>query len=183
MVLRPIIVVAAAALLPAATSVGFGQTSPVAPLIQGVWVGTSAEATGANPSNNPKRLPNILIYTKGYYSIITQDGTSPVPPRTILAPPRDPNRLTDAEKLARYEHWAPLGTVSAGRYFLKGTTLYQYVLVGKNESAESEANNKSDMAIPGPTHEVQFEGNNTMIQIQKSSDGKSEALLIFRRLE
>src|SRR5712691_3108150 len=84
-----------------AAQVGLTQGKPQAtPSIEGVWKGTSTVTTGANVSANPNRQPNILIYTKGYYSLISENaGAVPRPPRAVLAPPRDANKLTDAEKL------------------------------------------------------------------------------------
>ncbi len=158
---------------------------PAAPSIAGVWLGTSYVATGANAVANPNRQPNIFIYTKGYYSTIRQDSdtTPPLPPRPVLAPPKDPNKLTDAEKLARYEHWAPV-SADAGKYEVKGTAFYQYPLVSKNQSAAIVSRNQTgNMGTSTPNSEIKFEGSNTMVQIATSPDGKTVTRRTYTRLE
>jgi hypothetical protein len=108
----------------------------------------------------------------------------PRPVRTVLADPKDPANLTEAEKLARYEHWAQLQG-NAGRYAVKGTTLYQYALLGMNESADMTARRKTgNMGTVDPNSELVFSnGNNTMVQVNKSADGKSETRRTYTRLE
>ncbi len=177
-----LIAAAAVGIVASATSVGFSQAKPSAtPSIEGVWMGTSTIVTGANAANSvPKRQPNIFIYTKGYYTMITMGGTAP---RPVLAPPKDPAKLTDAEKLARYEHWLPLGATS-GRYEVKGTTLYQYPLVAKNQSAEIVSRNQTgSMGTVTPNSEITFQGNNTMVQIPPSADGKTMTRRTYTRLD
>ena len=152
--------------------------------IEGVWKATSSVVTGANASSNPNRQPSIYIYVNGYFSIVSQDGAATLPPRPVLAPPRDPAKLTNAEKLARYEHWAP-GVAQAGRYEVKGTTLSQYGFVAKNQSADIIERNKTrNLGKVDPNSELVFSnGNNTMVQINKAADGKSEARRTYTRLE
>jgi hypothetical protein len=152
--------------------------------IEGVWRAISSVATGANASSNPNRQPNIFIYKNGYYSNVAQDGNAPLPARPILAPAADPARLTDAEKLARYEHWAP-GVAQAGRYEVKGTTLYQYLLLAKNQSADIiERHKTGNMGTVAPNSELVFSNeNNTMVQIVKSADGKTVTRRTYTRLE
>ena len=153
--------------------------------IDGVWKGASVVRTGANPATNPTRLPSIFIYKNGYYTFITQDGgLPPRPARPVLAPARDPANLTEAEKLASYEHWAQVGT-SAGRYEVKGTTLYQYALMGINEDADMGVRIKTgNLGTVPPNSELVFSnGNNTMVQTAKSADGKSETRRTYTRLE
>ena len=50
--------------------------------------------------------------------------------RNLPAPKRDPEKLTDAEKLARYDEWAPYAA-SAGTYEVKGDTLITHNVVAK----------------------------------------------------
>ena len=148
-------------------------------------MGTSYVATGANAVANPQRQPNIVIYTKGYYGSVRQDSdtTPPLPSRPVLVAPKDPNKLTDAEKLARYEHWVPIGSDS-GRYEVKGTTFYQYPLISKNQSAAIILRNQTgNMGTIAPNSEIKFEGNDTIVQIAKSADRKTETRRTYRRLE
>src|SRR5437763_16688454 len=106
----------------AATDVGFTQGEPSKPPIEGVWKGISMVPTGANASTNPDRQPGILIFTKNYYSIVSQDAAVPLPARKDVAPAKDPNHLTDAEKVARFDLWAPV-VAQSGTYTVKGSTL------------------------------------------------------------
>jgi hypothetical protein len=52
--------------------------------------------------DNPR--PNLLIFTKRHYSELIEMG---VAPRLEVAAPADPQKLTDSEKIARYEQWRP----------------------------------------------------------------------------
>ena len=121
----------------------------------------------------PNRLPNIVIYTKNYYSIVTQDGRVPLPARKAVAPPKDPNKLTDAEKIARYDLWAPVNAES-GTYDVKGTVLTYHPVVDKGIPVDT-----------GAPLELRFEGNNTMVTIAKSAPGApvSEIRRTWTRLE
>jgi hypothetical protein len=153
--------------------------------IEGVWKQTSVVDTAVNASKPNTPQPNMYIYTNGYYSILTQDGGAvPTPTRPVLAPPKDPNNLTDAEKLARYEHWSP-GVAQAGRYEVKGSTLFQYALIAKSQSADIiERSKTGTLGTAPPNSELVFSnGNNTMVRIVKSADGKSETRRTYTRLE
>ena len=153
--------------------------------IEGVWKGASVVRTGADPATNPTRQPSIFIYKNGYYTFVTQDGgLPPRPPRPVLAPAKDPDNLTQAEKLARYEHWAQVGA-SAGRYQVKGTTLYQYPLMGINEGEDMAARIQTgNLGTVAPNSELAFSnGNNTMVHTSRSADGKSETRRTYTRLE
>lgn len=152
--------------------------------IEGVWKLASTVQAGANASTNPNQLPNLYIYKAGYYSFITQDGATPPARRAVLAPPKDPANLTNAEKLARYEHWAP-GAAQAGRYEVKGATLYRYPLIAKNQSADIiERNKTGNLGTVLPNSEISFSnGNKTMVQLARSADGKTETRRTFMRLE
>jgi hypothetical protein len=155
-----------------ATNVALTQSraSP-SPSLEGVWRGTISVTTGANASTNTRRLPNIIIYTRRHYSVLSQDASVPRPPRQPVDPPRDPNNLTDAEKIARYELWLPV-VATSGQYELKGTTLTHLPVVAKGISTEQ-------------AFEIEFQGNDTFVQIQKSGLGQpvSETRRTFVRIE
>jgi hypothetical protein len=80
---------------------------------------------------------NLYLYTDTHYSItLVAAGAEP---RKPVPPPATPGQPTDAEKVAAYEHWAPL-TAQAGTYQLKdGTyqlkdgTLTTRIVVAKGE--------------------------------------------------
>jgi hypothetical protein len=63
--------------------------------------------------------------------------------------------------------------------------LYQYDLVGKNQTAEMIARNKTgNLGTVNPNSELEFSnGNNTMVQINRSADGKSVTRRTYVRLE
>ena len=94
----------------------------------------------------------------------------PVPVRQPVAPPKDPNKLTDAEKLALYELWAPLGA-QAGTYEVTGSTVVDRSILEKNVPPGSR------------TYTLEFKSKNTMVQSAKSADGKSEVRRTYTRLE
>jgi hypothetical protein len=74
---------------------------------------------------------------------------------------------------------------NAGRYEAKGMTLYQYDLIAKNQSAEIMARNKTgSLGTVQPNSELEFSNNNnTMVQVNRSPDGKSVARRTYTRLE
>jgi hypothetical protein len=155
--------------------------------IEGVWKATTTVRTGADPASNPNRLPNVFIYKNGYYTFVAQDAGPTLGPRkarTVLTPAKDPANLTEDEKLARYDHWAQV-QANAGRYEVKGNTLYQYALLGKSETADMVARRKTgNMGTVQPNSELEFSnGNNTMVQVNRSPDGKSVTRRTYIRLE
>lgn len=145
----------------------FAQT----PSIEGVWEGTSIATTGgANPSSNDKRLPNLHIYTKGYWMVLSQDAAVPTPPRTAPPPLKTPGQPTDAEKIARHDFWAPV-TANAGRYELKGNTLIQYSDVNKGAAGGKN------------TMQVRLEdGGKTLVEVVTNQNG-TVTTRRYRRLE
>jgi hypothetical protein len=166
---KALIVAVVGGIMAAAASVGFSQGKPS---IQGVWRTTSVVTTGANPTTNT--LPgSLVIFTRNHYSVVEMNNARqfPSPP-----PPKVAGKLTDAEKLARYEDWLPVVAI-AGTYEIKGTTLIRRPLVNKGSPAPGEK------AYPENTRELKFEGNDKMLQINKSADGKSTTTRTFMRLE
>src|SRR5262245_5194581 len=142
-----------------------------APSLEGVWKGTVSVTTGAGASTNSNRQPNVIIYTKRHYSVVSQDASVPLPERQAIDAPKDANRLTVTEKLARYELWAPV-IATAGEYELQGTRLTHRPVVAKGLATEQE-------------FEVRFEGKDRFIQISKSGLGQpvSETRRTFVRVE
>lgn len=101
----------------------FAQTkSPV----EGVWKITEVVTPSGETISNPQ--PSLIIFTKGHYSQIAVTGTQP---RAQVDPPKDPQKLTDAEKIARFEQWGPF-SANAGTYVVKGTTLTMRPIVAKS---------------------------------------------------
>ncbi len=89
---------------------------PGHPLTHGV------EVRQTNPA------PSLIIFTKGYYSEVYEMGGQP---RLDFPPAKDPLKLTDEEKIARYEQWNPF-TANAGTYEIKDSLLIRHPIVAKN---------------------------------------------------
>ena len=104
------------------------RAQTAAPSLQGVWRVTEVVVTGANAATNKTPQPGLYVFTKQHYSIVTVNGTAP---RNDFGTPNDPSKLTDAEKLARYEAWAPFAA-NSGTYQVSGSTLTTRPLVAKN---------------------------------------------------
>lgn len=112
-----------------ATAFSQGAVSP----IDGVWRVTELATSGAKPSTNSSPQPSLIIFARGHYSWISLGGTTP---RKQAAPAAVQGQLTDAEKIARYEEWAPL-TANSGTFEVSGTTITRRLLVAKNVNAMS----------------------------------------------
>jgi len=112
------------ALLPA---VSFAQQSAASP-IDGVWKITEIVYTGgAKPETIANPQPSQVMFSRGYYSWIIVNGTTP---RKAAAAPAVPGKLTDAEKIARFEEWNEFAA-NAGTYEIKGSTLTRRPVVAK----------------------------------------------------
>jgi hypothetical protein len=145
-------------------------TAQSAPSLQGAWRVTEIVVTGANASTNSSPQPGLYVFTRQHYSIVTVNGTTA---RKAAAAPRDPAKLTDAEKIAQYELWNPF-TANSGTYQVKGNTLTTTPLVAKNPGV---------MGTPA-TREFTIDGK-TLTLIQKSAAGQpaSETRTKLTRLE
>ena len=167
-----LIAVGVVGIVSSVASVVSSQSKPAAsPSIEGVWTKTSEVTTGANATSNMKVPGSVVIYTKTHYSLMEMNT-----PRQRPAPaaPKDTAKLTDAEKIARYDDWLPI-TANSGTYEIKGNTLTRRPTIAKGSP------------VPGtPTdavRELKFEGNNKMIQIAKSPDGKDTTTRTYTRIE
>jgi hypothetical protein len=141
-----------------ASAVLFAQ-SPAASSIEGVWKIAEVVTTGANALTNNKPQASLVIFARGHYSHININGTQP---RPKFARAKDPAKLTDAEKIARYEQWNPL-TANAGTYEVKGTSMTRRPLVAKNETVMT--------TDPPIVQEFKLE-DNTLWLITKSAPGQ-----------
>jgi hypothetical protein len=132
-----------------------GAASP----IDGVWKVTEVVTTGANAATVTNAQPGIVIFTRGYYSWVSVNGTAA---RTQSAAAKDPAKLTDAEKVARYAEWNPF-TANSGTYETKGSTPTRHLQVAKNVGA---------MSATTPTvQEFKIDGK-TMTLVQRSAAGQ-----------
>jgi hypothetical protein len=107
--------------------------------IEGVWKVAEWLMPAANPGASGTSVtpaePGLVIFTRGYYSQVVVRGEQP---RIAPAPPKDPQNLTDAEKIALYEHWRP-AIVNSGTYEVRGSTVTIRVIVAKNVQVISKA--------------------------------------------
>jgi Lipocalin-like domain len=141
-----------------------------APSLQGAWRVTEVVVTGANASTNTSPQPSLYVFTRQHYSIMTVNGTTA---RKGAGAPKDPARLTDAEKLAQYDLWNPF-TANSGTYQVSGSTLTTSPLVAKNPGVMGGTQ----------TREFKIDGT-TLTLIQKSPAGQpaSETRTKLTRLE
>jgi hypothetical protein len=127
-----------------------------APSIQGAWRVTEVTVTGANAATNKSPQPALYLFTKQHYSIVVVNGTSP---RKNLGPAADPEKLTDAEKLARFEAYDPF-VANSGTYEVSGGILTTHPLVAKNPGTMGTTQ----------AREFRIDGT-TLTLIQKSAPG------------
>jgi hypothetical protein len=92
--------------------------------LEGVWKVTKVVKAGVTDTH-PQ--PGLLIFSRGYYSATRVTASEP---RKQSPAPKNPEKLTDAEKLARYEEWASYAA-SAGTYEVKGNTIINHNIVAK----------------------------------------------------
>jgi hypothetical protein len=112
------------------TAVGIAsplQAAPTAKSFEGVWKHTKSVTKGVHQLEETRPQPNLLIFYRGFYSIVRDDSSTARKPSPA---PKDPARLTDAEKIARYDEWAPF-KASAGTYEVIGNRLVTHNVVAK----------------------------------------------------
>jgi hypothetical protein len=127
--------------------------------VEGVWKIAEVVTTGANASTNSNPRPSLIIFTRGHYSYLSVNSAQP---RPKFEPAKDPNNLTDAEKLARYEQWNPF-TANAGTYQIKGKVLTRRPSVAKNETVMT--------TDPPISQDFKLQGN-TLWMTSKSAPGE-----------
>lgn len=129
------------------TSTAFAQ--PKSPL-EGVRQITERITPGTDPRarevTNPRPLPSVIIFTKSYYSQVYETGAEP---RSPVARAKDPQNLTDAEKIARYEQWRPF-YANSGTYAIKGTRLIIHPIVSKNFNLMTGTGHAQEFKLEGP---------------------------------
>jgi hypothetical protein len=105
----------------------FGQEPLTAKSFEGVWKVTRFVSTGANARTDNNPQPCLTIFYRGYFSIVRDNSREP---RKRSPDPKDPAKPTDAEKIAKYDEWAPIAA-SAGTYEVKGNTLITHNVLAK----------------------------------------------------
>jgi hypothetical protein len=101
------------------------QQTPTIQYFQGVWRITKVVTPEGVADTSPQ--PGLSLFSGNYFSIARVTSSEA---RTPAPPPRNPERLTDAEKIARYEEWAPYGA-AAGTFEITGDTLVTHNIVAK----------------------------------------------------
>jgi hypothetical protein len=145
--------------------------------LEGVWRIAERITPGTNPRANAVDVrqtsprPNLLIFSKGYYSELIEMGGAP---RPEVAAPADPQRLTDAEKIARYEQWRPF-TAHSGTYEISGSILTRHPIVAKNVDVMNQGR--------GVPFEIRFEDPNTVWLRPTGQFARTEPQLKLTRLE
>jgi len=145
----------------------FSQTkSP----IEGVWKITEEVAPKSDSIINASPQPSLLVFTKGYFSMMIVKSEQP---RATVEPAKDPKNLTDAEKIAWFEQWRPFAAIG-GTFELKGSTLSVRTIVAKNVNL---------MNRQTPINwEFRIEGNNTL-WLTPMGQSSSEPKIKLTRLE
>jgi hypothetical protein len=106
------------------------SASATAKTFEGVWKVTKVVITGPNARTDSNPQPSLAMFARGYYSILRDNSRGP---RKTTLRAKSPGKPTDAEKIAKYEEWAPY-SASAGTYEVKGDTLITHNVVAKQAS-------------------------------------------------
>lgn len=153
-----IVVLVLASLVVTAHAQNQGQSG-----IEGVWKIADVEVVGGStPSHNSSPQPGYYIFTRGYYSIMSVGGDKKRPAISLGVG----QKATDADKLARYEHWAEF-TANSGTYTVKGNVLTTRPLVAKNQAV---------MEGEPQTREFKVDGK-TLVLVQKQASGETRTKL------
>lgn len=105
----------------------WAQKTMTAKSLEGVWMVTKVVKTGPDASTDTHPQPSIAMLYDGYYSVIRDNSSKP---RKQAPAPKDLAHPTDAEKIAKYDEWAPF-VASGGTYEVKGNTLITHNVVAK----------------------------------------------------
>ncbi len=128
-------------------SAAFAQTkSPV----EGVWKVAEVVPASSNTTEKPTPItnpqPGLLVFTKGYYSIVVVTGQNP----RAAVEAKDRQNLTDAEKIALYEQWRAFAA-NSGTYEVKGSTITRRASVAKNVGVMTRQESlSSEFKMDGP---------------------------------
>ncbi|WP_130618091.1 hypothetical protein [Dyella amyloliquefaciens] len=117
---------AAFAFVASGSTVG-AQNAMSAQSLEGVWMVTRIVRTGTDAGTDTHPQPSIALLYKGYYSVIRDNSNGP---RKQAPAPKDPEHPTDAEKIAKYDEWAPF-IASGGTYEVEGNTVITHNVVAK----------------------------------------------------
>ena len=151
-------------------SAAFAQTkSPV----EGVWKVAEVVPASSNTTEKPTPItnpqPGLLVFTKGYYSIVVVTAQNP----RAAVEAKDRQNLTDAEKIAFYEQWRAFAA-NSGTYEVKGSTIIRRASVAKNAGVMTRQESLSS--------EFKMDGPNTL-WIMPPADRPNEPRIKWTRVE
>ncbi|MFL5295289.1 MAG: hypothetical protein ACJ798_02795 [Phenylobacterium sp.] len=136
-----------AAVVLIASATGAAAAGAKAPSIEGVWKVTNVVITGAEPQTIAKPQENLLILSRGHYAQVAVTGDKA---RTASPALKTAGKPTDAEKIQRYDEWAPV-QANAGTYEVKGGKLIRTASVAKNLVAVTGGPTEAEMTLSGNT--------------------------------
>ena len=105
----------------------YAWVSPTSRTFEGVWKISKYVRTGSGALTDTQPQPSLLIFSRGYYAIVRDNGHTT---RHASPEPKDPLRPSDEEKIAKYSEWAPVAA-SAGTFEVKGHTLITHNIIAK----------------------------------------------------
>lgn len=143
--------------------------------VEGAWKIVEYVRPGKSSAVNDTTVtdpqPSQFIFTRSYFSrmFVMEDR-----PRPAVAPVKDPQNVTDAEKIARYEQWKPFAA-NAGTYEIKGATIIFHIIVAKSVNIMTRGKPQ--------TLELRLEGPNTILLIPTAEEAATEPRIKLVRLE
>ena len=108
--------------------------------IEGVWKVSEIVVTGAGASTVSSPQPGVVIFARGYYSIMYVPGSSP---RAL----KKAETATSDEKIAAYDSFL----ANAGTYQLAGSTLTIRPIVARDPNYMVGGFNKYQLQVDGNT--------------------------------
>ena len=131
------------------------DSAPTAKSFEGVWKVTKVVKTGPNAGTNTHLQASLAIYSCGYFSIVRDDSLEPRKPAPAA---KDPKKLTDAEKVAFYDEWAPF-IASGGTYEVRGHTIITHNILAKRAAGATATEEAVIVQFTGDTYVVRPQPN------------------------
>ena len=131
------------------------DSAPTAKSFEGVWKVTKVVKTGPNAGTNTHLQASLAIYSGGYFSIVRDDSLEPRKPAPAA---KDPKKLTDAEKVAFYDEWAPF-IASGGTYEVSGHTIITHNILAKRAAGATATEEAVIVQFTGDTYVVRPQPN------------------------
>lgn len=153
---RPLVLAGlAASLLAISGHAAFAGPALTTKDLEGVWKVTKVVKTGPNAGTNTHLQASLAIYSGGYFSIVRDDSLEPRKPAPAA---KDPKKLTDAEKVAFYDEWAPF-IASGGTYEVRGHTIITHNILAKRAAGATATEEADIVQFTGDTYVVRPQPN------------------------